>query len=324
MSSTALLWAVPVACFGAASVLFSNSVPQLYQRHRIKQQLGEIGRRTPTSGISADDSALLLRPIGGSGIWAHIFARFSALAPKQRELRRAGLEWTVERYMLMRAVFAILAFIFAAAFFRSLLLAVIGAALGAMLPAMHVRRLRNKRVAMFEDQLPGAIDLMARAMRAGHPFVHSLEVVAQDAPEPLATEFRLAYDEHRFGMPLDEAMMRLSERLELPDAQILITAILVQRDAGGNIAEVFGRLSALIRERSVLTRQVRIHTAEGRMSGYLLSALPIAVGLMFLLFNPDYIMTLGRDPFGRVLLGIAVVFQLIGHFWIQKIVRVEV
>ena len=318
-----LLWLVPAASLAAASVLFANSVPQLWQRHRIKQQLGEIGRRTPTMSL-ADDSDLLLRPVGGTGIWASIFAKFSSLAPKQRQLRQAGLDWTIERYMLMRACFGIAAFVLGLLLFRNIVIALALFGFGAFLPAMHVRRLRNKRVAQFEDQLPGAIDLMARAMRAGHPFVHSLEVVAQDAPEPLASEFRLAYDEHRFGMPLDEAMLRLGDRLELPDAQILITAILVQRDAGGNIAEVFGRLSGLIRERSMLTRQVRIHTAEGRMSGYLLSALPIAVGLLFLLFNPDYILTLGRDPFGRVLLGIAVVFELIGHFWIQKIVRVEV
>jgi tight adherence protein B len=309
---------------GTASILFSTSLPELYQRYRIRQQLSEIERRTPSMAMSPDESKLLLRPTGDTGIWANIFARFSSLAPKQRQLRQAGLEWTIERYMLMRAVFALIGFFAALITFRSMILAAVAAVTGAMLPAMHVRRLRNRRIAMFEDQLPGAIDLMARAMRAGHPFVHSLEVVAQDAPEPLASEFRLAYDEHRFGMPLDEAMLRLSDRLELPDAQILITAILVQRDAGGNIAEVFGRLSALIRERSVLTRQVRIHTAEGRMSGYLLSALPIAVGLLFLLFNPNYIMTLARDPFGRLLLGIAVVLQLIGHFWIQKIVRVEV
>jgi tight adherence protein B len=319
-----MLAMMSVVALVGASILFSTSAPELYQRHRIRQQLMAIARRTPAMSMADDDGSLLLRPQDANGIWASLIAHFSALAPKQRLLRQAGLDWSVERYMMLRAICALAAFVFAIVVFRNFALALFGVAAGVFLPATYVNRRKHKRQGLFEDQLPGAIDLMARAMRAGHPFVHSLEVVAQDAPEPLASEFRLAYDEHRFGMPLDEAMTRLGDRLELPDVQILITAILVQRDAGGNIAEVFGRLSGLIRERAVLTRQVRIATAEGRMSGYLLSALPIAVALLFLVFNPGYIMTLFRDPFGRVLLGIAVVLQLIGHFWIQKIVNVDV
>src|SRR5437868_3724249 len=140
MSAHAFLWLLPLMSIGGASYLFAHSVPQLWQRRRIKQQLGEIGRRTPSMSLSSEDSDLLLRPQGGTGVWAQLFAHFSALAPKQRQLRQAGLEWSIERYMFMRACFAVGAFVLGLLFFRTLLFGLAAGVFGAFIPAMHVRR----------------------------------------------------------------------------------------------------------------------------------------------------------------------------------------
>jgi tight adherence protein B len=319
----ALVWLSILACVVASCILFAGSARILIQRRRLQAQLSAIANRSGASAVGiADDD--VLRPLTTGGYWAGLLSRFSFVAPTARLLRQAGLAWTVERYITLRCILAGVCGAIAFSISHSFIAAAAGAALGAAAPAFYVRRKRDQRRARFSEQLPGVIELMSRALRAGHPLVHGLELAAQDAPEPLASEFRLAYDEHRFGMPLEEAMIRLGERLELTEVRILITAIIVQREAGGNIAEVFTRLAQLMRERVVLNRQVQVHTAQGRLSGTLLSALPIAVGLLLLVLNPDYMMVLFKDPLGRNLLAVAAVLQIIGHFWIKRIVRVEV
>ncbi|MEJ2503816.1 MAG: type II secretion system F family protein, partial [Gemmatimonadota bacterium] len=168
-----------------------------------------------------------------------------------------------------------------------------------------------------------AIDLIARGVRAGHPLSAGLGMVAEEAPEPLASEFRITFEEQRFGLPFEEALMGLGDRVEVMDVRIFLTAILVQRVVGGNLSEILEKIAETMRARFNLRRQVRVYTAQGRLSGYSLAALPILVGLVISVINPGYMHTLFYDLLGRALLAGAVTMQLIGFLWIRKIVDIR-
>jgi tight adherence protein B len=188
---------------------------------------------------------------------------------------------------------------------------------------MYVRRAKARRILRVESQLPDAIDLIARAVRAGHPLSEGLRMVAEEAPEPLAAEFRVTFEEQRFGLPFEEALLGLGDRVEVVDIRILITAILVQREVGGNLSEILERIAETMRARFNLKRQVRVYTAQGRMSGYTLAALPILVGVVITVINPDYMQTLFYEPLGQALLAGAATLQGIGFLWIRRIVDVR-
>ena len=182
---------------------------------------------------------------------------------------------------------------------------------------------RGRRLLQLESQLPGAIELIARAVRAGHPLSEGLRMASEEAAEPLASEFRITFDEQKFGLPFEEAMLGLGDRVEIVDVRILITAILVQREVGGNLTEILEQIAETMRDRFNLRRQVRVYTAQGRMSGYTLGALPIFVGLMISMINPEYMEVLILEPFGNALLATGALLQGIGFLWIRRIVDIE-
>ncbi len=202
-------------------------------------------------------------------------------------------------------------------------LAAVAFVLGGFGPYLHVRNRKARRIRQLESQLPDAIDLIARAVRAGHPLSEGLRMAAEEAPQPLAAEFRVTFEEQRFGLPFEEALLGLGDRVEVVDVRILVTAILVQREVGGNLSEILEQIAETMRARFNLKRQVRVYTAQGRMSGYTLAALPIFVGVVISVINPAYIQTLFSDPLGRGLLTCAAVLQGIGFLWIRRIVDVR-
>ena len=202
----------------------------------------------------------------------------------------------------------------------SLLASVIGGAL----PYAIVRRRRTKRMYAFEEMLPEAIDLLGRAIRAGHPLSSGLKMVADETTEPIQGEFRRTHEENRFGLPFEDALLAMADRVNIVDVRILTTAILIQREVGGNLAEVLDNLANVIRVRFTIRRQLRVYTAQGRFSGYVLAILPIAVGAAIYSLNPPYIRLLFTDPVGKLMLMTAVIFQIIGFLWIRKIVDIEI
>jgi tight adherence protein B len=202
--------------------------------------------------------------------------------------------------------------------------ALVAAVLGASLPYAVVRRRRTKRLYAFEEQLPEAIDLLSRAIRAGHPLTSGLKMVAEETREPVSSEFLRTHEENRFGLPFEDAMVAMADRVAIIDVRILTTAILIQREVGGNLAEVLDNLANIIRVRFTIRRQLRVYTAQGRFSGYVLAALPIVVGLAIYSLNPPYIRLLFTDPVGKLLVLAAVVFQILGFLWIRKIVNIEI
>ena len=190
------------------------------------------------------------------------------------------------------------------------------------IPLFFVRRKRNQRIWKFEEQFPEAIDLIVRALRAGHAFTTGLAMVADEVPAPVGTEFRLLYDRQNYGMPLDEAMKDLANRVPLLDARFFVTAVLMQRETGGNLAEVLDNLTAVIRDRFQVKRQVRVLTAHGRITGWILAGLPPALAIAMFVTAPDNLMMLVNDPLGVQMIVGAVVLQITGTLVIRKLTNI--
>ena len=191
------------------------------------------------------------------------------------------------------------------------------------MPIWFVKFKANRRVAKFEEQFPEAIDLLSRALKAGHAFTTGLSMVAEEMPDPVGTEFRLAYDRQNFGMPMGEALKSLGERVPLLDARFFVTAVLTQREAGGNLAEVLDNLAAVIRERFKVKRQIRVVTAHARITGWVLAMLPPALGVALTLLSPDHMSVLWTDPTGIRMVVVALILQIVGTLIIRKLVDVE-
>jgi tight adherence protein B len=195
---------------------------------------------------------------------------------------------------------------------------------GASLPFLFVSHRRSKRFHQFEEDFPEAIDLLARAVRAGHAFTNALELIGNEMSEPIAGEFRMLFEEQKFGMPIRDALTNLVARIPIIDVKFFVTAVMLQRETGGNLAEILDKLSYVIRERFKIHRQVRVYTAQGRLTMMILMGLPPLVIVVMQLTNPHFIRVLWVDPLGHLLVTIGAVLQTIGFFIIRRIIRIEV
>jgi len=259
---------------------------------------------------------------------ARWFQPIAARVPQLRDLRntleQAGVRWSPQSYLLitlgLAAGLGLGAFVLLHLWFAGL----VAASGGACLPYLYLRRRKARFIQIFEEQLPEAIDLLGRAIRAGHPLSAGLKMAAEEATEPVAGQFRRVFEEQRFGIPFEDALMGLADRIDLVDIRILVTAILIQREVGGNLAEVLDKIAHTIRARFTIRRQLRVYTAQGRFSGYVLAVLPIAVGSAIFVINREYMMILFQDRVGRLLLVAAVMLQILGYLWIRRIVSIEI
>jgi len=203
----------------------------------------------------------------------------------------------------------------------SIILALVLTVLAAAVPFLFIAIMRQRRFLRFEELFPDAIDLLARAVRAGHAFTTGLDLIAKEMPSPLSDEFQRTYEEQNLGLPLRDAFQNLMRRMPLADVRIFVTALVIQRESGGNLAEILDNLSHVIRERFKLMRQIRVYTAQGRLSLYLLVAVPPLMGVMIYGINREYIMTLFSDPLGIKFLVAGVILQVMGYFVIRKIIQ---
>jgi tight adherence protein B len=199
-----------------------------------------------------------------------------------------------------------------------------GLVLGFFIPYAYASHRRAKRFQRFEEKFPEAIDTLARAVRAGHAFTTALEMIANEIAEPVAGEFRQLFEEQKFGLPVRDALLNLAERIPLVDVKFFVTAVMLQRETGGNLAEILDNLSYVIRERFKILRQVRVHTAQGRLTMVLLMALPPTIVVVMLTLNPGFIRPLFTDPLGHILIVAGIVLQTVGYFFIRRIIRIQV
>lgn len=272
---------------------------------------------------AAQESVLRARAGREGGLLTGHADRVPWLWDLNHVLVQSGLNWTLEKFATRSGIAAVGGGGLALFVVDSRWVAAAVFVLAGIGPYLYLRWKRRKRIQLLEMQLPEAIDLIARAVQAGHPLSAGLGMAAEEAPEPLASEFRVTFEEQKFGLPFEEALLGFGDRVELVDARILITAILVQREVGGNLAEILQKIAETMRARFNLRRQVRVYTAQGRMSGYTLAALPILVGLVITIINPDYMKVMLHEPVGRGMLIGAAFLQLIGFLWIRKIVDVR-
>lgn len=207
---------------------------------------------------------------------------------------------------------------------NSLLFAGIAAAMGIFLPYVYVSYRRSHRFGKFEELFPEAIDTLARAVRAGHAFPTALELLATEMAEPVAGEFRKLFEEQKFGLPLRDALLNLAERVPIVDVKFFATAVMLQRETGGNLAEILDGLSYVIRERFKILRQVRVYTAQGRLTMILLMALPPIIVVVMMVMNPGFMRPLFFDPIGHALIAAGIVLQTIGYLLIRRIIRIQV
>ncbi|MNT34007.1 Bacterial type II secretion system protein F domain protein [compost metagenome] len=199
-----------------------------------------------------------------------------------------------------------------------------GAALASVLPVLHVIRQRHKRLKQMEAQLPDAVDMISRALRAGHAFSGALGMVGTEMKAPIGPEFRTTFEEINYGVALDEAMTNLAMRVPINDLRYFVIAVLIQRESGGNLAEILDTIGNLVRERLKLFDKIRVLSAEGRLSAWILGLLPFGTAGLILVVNPDFMRVLWEDPLGLRMVAGALFSMFMGVLWMRKIIRIRV
>jgi tight adherence protein B len=253
-----------------------------------------------------------------------LLSRSSRITRLQGYLSQADMKMRAGKFVLISTCTSFMAGLLVFAFTRVTMFALLAAGFGAVIPYAYVSWRRSRRFHAFETKFPEAIDLLARATRAGHTFGTALELIGSELSEPIAGEFRKLFEEQNFGMPIKDALLNLAERMPLIDVKFFATTIMLQRETGGNLAEILDKLSYVIRERFKILRQLRVYTAQGRLTMAILMALPPGLLLMLLFINRPFLQPLFHDPIGHMFIGIAVIMQTIGFFLIRKIIHIKV
>ena len=311
-----------------AVVLLLEGCYLLWKTYR-GPQAKKIERRLKALSAAGDASTrshlLRQRSTGQLPPLERLLLRLPRAHQLDRWLLQANLNWSVSHLLLACLAFAAVGFLTVTALLQQALPGgVIGAAVGACLPLAYVNRRRARRLLKLEHQLPDALDLMVRALRAGHAFGAALQMIGEEMAEPIASEFRFVHDEVNFGVALEQALGNLSARVPSTDLRYFVVAVLIQRDSGGNLTEVLGNLTRLIRQRRKLFWHVRVLSAEGRMSAWLLSLLPFAIGALMTVFNPDFMAPLWNDPLGIAIVRSMLVSMALGILLLRKIIRIRI
>ena len=253
-----------------------------------------------------------------------LLRRVARLALLDRLLMQAGVRWSVAQFLGCSVSAAAVALLLVQILQMPFAPAAGVLAFSVSLPWLALMRTRSARLRKLEEQLPEAADFLGRALRAGHSFANVMQMVGEEMPDPIAGEFKFAYEEINYGVPMNEALHNLALRVPLTDLRYLVIAVLIQRESGGNLAEVFSNISRLIRARLKLLSQVRVMSAEGRMSAWVLGLLPAGVMALMVLSNPAYVRVLWTDPIGVQLVWYALIVAAFGVLWMRKLIRIRV
>jgi tight adherence protein B len=261
-----------------------------------------------------------------SGVpWLHqIMMKWSWSTKLQDFVMQAGMSLKPARLLMICAIVGLGSFLGAGYFLPHFYYTLPIGIIAALLPIAFVAFQRRRRLRKFEEHFPEALDLLGRAVRAGHAFTTGLEMISKECPEPLAGEFRTAFEEQNFGLPLRDALLNLTERIPLIDVRFFVTALLIQKETGGNLAEILDGLARVIRDRFRIYREVQVRTAQGRLTAGILIALPIMMLMILSVVNPKYMGVLWTDPKGAIILAVAAILQVIGSAILWKIIHFEV
>jgi len=257
-----------------------------------------------------------------------VLERLLLSLPRARRLDRfilqAGLDWTVSTLLFSCAALGVIGcmMVISLAHQSILLGSMVGASLAA-LPLFHVLYRRSRRLTRIEQQLPEALDLLTRALRSGHAFSSGLKMIGEEMAEPIAGEFRIVHDEVNFGVSLQQALTNLSERIPITDLRYFVVAVLIQRDSGGNLTEVLGNLSRLIRDRLKLISRIKVLSAEGRLSAWILGLMPFVLAAVMNLVNPGFMAPLWNDPIGVAIIKYMLILMAFGVLILRKIIKIR-
>jgi tight adherence protein B len=320
-----IIFLVFVVSFGLllSALYFVVEVPAA--KRRVRERLAAL-QQTSMTEADEDTERLIMRQELMSRIPAidRLLLRLRWVTKLQLSIEQAGIKMPVASLVLMSLGIGLAGLLLGLLLPVPLPMVVMLAAAAAAAPFAVVALKRKQRFAKFAELFPDAVDLLSRAVRAGHAFTTGFALIGSEMPEPVAGEFRTVYSQQNLGLPLDDTLRNLTLRIPLTDVRIFVSALLIQRESGGNLAEILDNLSYVIRERFRILRQVDILSAEGRISMWVLMGAPIVGAVLLFLINPDYMGRLFSDPWGRIALGTAAGMQFIGYLIIRKIVRIEV
>lgn len=319
----AVLVFIAVAFGTVALVLLFEGVRAWIRRRDVARRVDDLmAGREALPGV---DRGALFREEGGPPTALDaILARSARFRKLPLLMEHAGVSWSTTTFFLLTFGGAFAAGLFGLVARGGLLVPTVLAALVAWMPYWYLTFRKKRRLARFEEIFPEAVDMLGRAIRAGHPLSAGIQMVGQEISEPVAGEFRTVFEEQRFGVPFADALMGLVDRIDLVDVRIFTTAVLIQREVGGNLAEILDSISETVRARFKIRRQLRTFTAQGRMSGMVVGSMPVVVGVGFYAMNPEYIQPLFDEPLGRVMISAGITLQIIGYLWIRKIVDIEI
>lgn len=320
MMAAALAGGVTALLFTVLAVVFfvSRRVGERWER--------QVSRRLRALGVSGPGPRELLRRETLSGLpWFHrLLSRMNWTSRLQALLRQAGAPGNPGLYVLASLLLWMAAFYIVLIAADSFLAALPSGLAFAWLPFWWVRRRRAKRMEAFQRQLPEALDLIARALRAGHTFDGGMRMVVDEFADSIGPEFGQTLDEINFGAHVDEALRGLLDRVDCPDLKFFVVSVNIQRETGGNLAEIIGNIASLVRERFKLLGKVQVLSAEGRLSAMILLVLPFLIAVVIQFLNPDYMTDLFVKPMGRMLLGGALVSMGTGALVIRRMIRIKV
>ena len=305
------------------TILLIASRPSKQQK-MMQTRLGQLGLGDRKK--EEEQSEGLLKPTGNSRFaWLEdLLLRLRIYMPLEALIQQSDTQTTPGTVVLASLIMAIGGFLAASLFVQVLIIQAGTAVSGAALPTVALRFKRARRLKAFNDALPDAIDLMARALRAGHAVASAVEVVAEQGGEPVAGEFALVYQQQNFGLPFRDALMNLAQRNQSQDLQFVVTAMLVQKETGGNLAEILDRTTHVIRERLRIHGEIRIKSAQGRLTGWILTLLPLVMGVLINIVNSGFEKPLFDEPAGRVMVYTGAGMLVVGALVIRKIVDIEV
>lgn len=254
----------------------------------------------------------------------NLLARTSGVSrPLQEKLEQSAIGLTVGSFLLLTSACFMFGLVAAYWYTEILWAGFIAGGFLAIVPLVVVNMVRKARINKFEEQFPEAIQLIARAMRAGHAFSTGMKMAGEELPPPCGLEFKWLYDQQNYGAPMADALRAFAERVPSLDARFFVTAVLTQREAGGNLSEVLDRLASVMRERFRIKREVRVKSAHGRITAFVLAGMPPVLAVLMLWNNPDAVRLLINDPLGLKMIGVAVVLQVVGTLVVRKLVDIQ-
>jgi len=291
----------------------------------VRRRMAAVRKAERRGGETSPDLMLMRDEMLSSVPTLHrIMTQFEWSGRLQVMIEQAGMSIKPAKVLLISGVLGVATFLAVASYFHGLLLGAVAGLVVATIPCAVIAFRRAHRMQQFEERFPEALDLLGRAVRAGHAFTTGLEMISMESSEPVASEFRKAFEEQNFGLPLRDVLLNLTERVPLMDVRFFVTALLVQKETGGNLAEILDELSRVIRERFRIYREVRVRTAQGRLTALILIAMPPSMMALLWMMNPSYIRVLFVDPKGSTLLAAAAMMQIIGSVIIWKIIHIKV